>query len=55
MTKTITATYHTTTTLWAIRDNGQVILEGRGLNSWAKALSCLRVLTDKPINTKTVR
>ena len=55
MTKTITGTYHTTTTAWVIRDNGQVILQGQGLASWSKALSRLSVLTDKPIRTRATR
>ena len=52
-TATVTATYNTRTTLWKIRDNGQVIVEGKGLASWSHALSAMRSLTDKPIRAKT--
>lgn len=52
-TATVTATYNTRTTLWKIRDNGQVIVEGKGLASWSRALSTIRSLTDKPIRAKT--
>lgn len=53
MTKTISGTYNTTTTTWTIRDNGEIILQGKGIGSWARALSALKTLSDKPVRTKT--
>ena len=52
-TKTISGAYNTVTTTWSIKDNGQVILQGKGIGSWARALSALKTITDKPIRTRT--
>lgn len=48
-TKNINANYNMTTGLWAIRDNGQVLRQGRGIDSYGEALREVKATATKAV------
>jgi len=52
MTKAITGTYNTTNRNWYFEDDNQVILSGKGIWTWIKALTVLTNIADKPVRTR---
>ena len=53
-TKNINARYNMDNGIWTIRDNGEVIAEGNGVNAYAKAIVELKKTATKKIVGKWV-
>lgn len=53
-TKNINANYSVDTGRWTIRDNGEVLLEGQGINAYIEAVNEIRQTATKPIK-ETIR
>ena len=48
-TKNINANYHVDTGRWTIRDNGEILREGQGINAYIEAVNEIRQTATKPI------
>ena len=48
-TKNINANYRMDTGRWTIRDNGEVLREGQGINAYIEAVNEIRQTATKPI------
>lgn len=53
-TKNINAIYNIDTGAWTIRDNGQVIAEGQGVDTYAEAVATVKATTTKKVVKKFV-
>ena len=53
-TKNINARYNIETGLWTIRDNGEIIKEGQGLDAYCEALKEIKANTTKKIVEKII-
>ena len=53
-TKNINARYNIETGLWAIRDNGEILKEGQGLDTYCEALKEIKATATKKIVEKII-
>ena len=53
-TKNINARYNIETGLWTIRDNGEIIREGQGLDTYCEALKEIKATATKKIVEKII-
>ena len=53
-TKNINARYNIETGLWTIRDNGEILKEGQGLDAYCEALKEIKATTTKKIVEKII-
>lgn len=53
-TKNINARYNIETGLWTIRDNGEILKEGQGLDAYCEALMEIKATTTKKIVEKII-
>lgn len=53
-TKNINARYNIETGLWVIRDNGEILKEGQGLDAYCEALKEIKATTTKKIVEKII-
>ena len=53
-TKNINARYNTETGLWTIRDNGEILRKGQGINAYCEALKEIKAITTKKIVEKII-
>ena len=49
ITKNINARYNINTGMWAIRNNGMIIAQGQGINTYGKAYADIEKTTTKKI------
>lgn len=53
-TKNINARYNIETGLWVIRDNGEILKEGQGLDAYCEAIKEIKVTATKKIVEKII-
>ena len=53
-TKNINARYNIETGLWTIRDNGEILKEGQGLDAYCEALKEIKTTATKKIVEKII-
>ena len=53
-TKNINARYNIETGLWVIRDNGEILKEGQGLDAYCEALKEIKATATKKIVEKII-
>lgn len=53
-TKNINARYNIETGLWTIRDNGEILKEGQGLDAYCEALKEIKATATKKIVEKII-
>lgn len=53
-TKNINARYNTETGLWTIRENGEILKKGQGIDTYCKAFKEIKATTTKKIVEKII-